>query len=110
MPVVTLAAPPHPHVGGLLVQLADAVAVALALDAGDVIAVHVPTGVSATSGAVVAAPASAWSLVSIHGSDRGREKMEATRAAAEASVRGWCDRNDVDCEGVWTQWLTPLPC
>lgn len=109
MPVVTVTASPHVRIGDLLVRVADAVADALALTAGDVIATLVPSGPSAASGDRAAASASRWPLVSIHGSDRGSERMEAARAAAETAVTTWSRENDVECEGVWTQWLTPLP-
>ncbi|MFF2486035.1 hypothetical protein ACFVSU_06525 [Microbacterium sp. NPDC058062] len=109
MPVVTITAAPHPHVGGLLLAVADAIASALELGDGDVIATHVASGESATSGADAAASVSVWPIVSIHGSDRGREKIEAARAAAETAVREWAQSEGAQCEGVWTQWLTSLP-
>ncbi|KQZ85159.1 hypothetical protein ASD56_01975 [Microbacterium sp. Root166] len=108
MPVITVAVPPHAAVGELLVEVAAEVAGELSLGDGDVIAVHTPTGASATSGADAAAAVSTWHLVKVHGSDRGRENMESAMRAAEASVRSWCERNDVTCEGVWAQWLKPL--
>lgn len=109
MPVVTVTAAPHPHIGALLSAVADGVAAALSLGAGDVIATHIVSGASVVSGADAVASASAWPLVSIHGSDRGREKMESARSAAETAVRHWAERQGVECEGVWTQCLTPLP-
>lgn len=109
MPVVTILAPPHPSVDALLLAVADAIADALDLADGDVIVTHVASGASAVSGADAAVPASGWPLVSIHGSDRGRERMDAARSEAEAAVRAWCAGNDVECEGVWTQWLLPMP-
>ena len=109
MPVVTVAVPAHPSVGRLLIDLADAVASILGLGDGDVIAVHTPSGASAKSGTDAATAVSAWHIVTVQGSDRGRENMEATLRAAEASVRSWCERHGLDCEGVWTQWLKPLP-
>ena len=109
MPVVTVAVPAHPSVGLLLIDLADAAASILGLGDGDVIAVHTPTGASAKSGADAAAAVSTWHIVTVQGSDRGREKIEATLRAAEASVRSWCESHGLDCEGVWTQWLKPLP-
>lgn len=109
MPVITVAVPAHPSVGRLLIDLADSAASALELGERDVIAVHTPSGASATSGADAAADASAWHIVTVQGSDRGRDKMEATLRAAEESVRSWCRHHGIDCEGVWTQWLLPLP-
>ncbi|QKJ18264.1 hypothetical protein [Microbacterium hominis] len=109
MPVVTVTAAPHPGVDRLVLSVAEAVAEALSLGTGDVIATFVPSGASAVSGADAAASVSFWPIVSIHGSNRGREKMDAARTAAESAVRAWTDENRIDCEGVWTQWLTPLP-
>lgn len=109
MPVVSVAVPAHPSVGRLLIDVADAVASKLDLGDGDVIAVHTPSGASAKSGTDAATAVSAWHIVTVQGSDRGRENMEATLGAAEASVRSWCEHNGLDCEGVWTQWLKPLP-
>lgn len=106
MPVVTVAASPHPRVGELLVALADAIAATLDLADGDVIATHLPSGASATSGAPDARESSSWPIVRIHGSDRGRERMDAARAAAESAVREWSARHGVECEGVWTEWLS----
>jgi hypothetical protein len=109
MPVVTVTAAPDDRAGALLIAVADGVAAALDLGPGDVIATLVPSSLSATSGSGSAASVSRWPLVSIHGSDRGSEKMEAARDAAESAVRAWSNENGVECEGVWTQWLTPLP-
>lgn len=109
MPVVTVAVPAHPSVGRLLIDLADAVASALGLGDGDVITVHTPSGASAKSGMDAATAVSAWHVVTVQGSDRGRENMEAALRAVEAAVRSWCERGDLDCEGVWAQWLKPLP-
>ena len=95
--------------GRLLIDLANAVATELGLGDGDVIAVHTPTGACAKSGTDAATAVSAWHIVTVLGSDRGHEKMKATLRAAEGSVRSWCESNGLDCEGVWTQWLTPLP-
>ena len=109
MPVVTIAMPAHAAVGELLVTVAAAIADSLALADGGVIVTHVPTGMSATSGADTATEVGGWPIVTIGGSDRGRERMEAARTAAEIAVRSWSERHGVECEGVWTQWSTPLP-
>lgn len=109
MPVITVAGPAHPSVGRLLIDVAEAAASTLGLGDGDVIAVHTATGASAKSGADAPADASAWHIVTVQGSYRGRDKMEATLRAAEESVRSWCRQHGIDCEGVWTQWQTPLP-
>lgn len=109
MPVIAAVVPAHPAVGRLLVDLAETIARSLGLGDADVIAVHTPSGASAASGSDAVTPVSAWHIVSIHGSDRGAEKMDAARRAAEASVRAWCQSAGVACEGVWTQWLTPIP-
>lgn len=107
MPVVTVVAHDHAAIGELLVALADAVAGALDLGRRDVIAIHVPSGRSAVSLTGAVADASTWPIVLIHGSRREGEKMEAARLCAESAVRGWADSNDVACEGVWAQWLSP---
>lgn len=109
MPVVTVTVAPHERIDALVVAVADAVADALSLGAGGVIATFVPSGASATSGRGAAASVSGWPIVSIHGTDRGSERMGHARTAAEAAVREWCAQNGQDIEGVWTQWLTPLP-
>jgi hypothetical protein len=106
MPVVTVLVAPHPQVGALLVHIADAIAAALDLGAGDVIATHVATGLSAKSGSVDADASSAWPLVSIHGSGRGAEATHAARTAAEGAVLAWCTQYGIACEGVWTEWLS----
>lgn len=109
MPVVTVVAAPHDRVDRLLAAVADGITHALALGPGDVIVTLVPSGPSIMSGAAGAASVSRWPLVTIHGSDRGTARMKAARASAEAAVRAWSRMNGVECEGVWTQWLTPLP-
>ncbi len=99
-----------PAVGRLLVDLAETVARTLGLGAADVIAVHTPSGASAASGSDAVTPVSAWHIVSIHGSDRLERREDGCGGrAAEVSVRAWCQSAGVACEGVWTQWLTPIP-
>ncbi|MEU1972975.1 hypothetical protein ABZ477_15075 [Microbacterium sp. NPDC019599] len=107
MPVVTVLAEPHPDAAGLVSAVADAVAQALGLGDGDVIATFVSAGPTAVSGS--AAAAVAWPVVTIHGSDRGTAKMDAARAATEASVRSWMSAHAVEHEGVWSEWLTSTP-
>lgn len=106
MPVVTLAAPSHPAIGGLLAVVADAVAGALALGAGDVVVTHIPTGASALSGTT---DAPTWAIVTVHGSDRGRERMASALAAVETTVQRWSADHTAGYEGVWTEWLLPAP-
>jgi len=108
MPVVTLVAAVHPEMPALLDELADAVARTLGLGRGDVIVTHVPAAAMAVNG-IGAAGELTWPIVTLHGSDRGRDRMEAARAAAAASVRSWAERTGTAVEGVWTQWLTPMP-
>ena len=71
---------------------------------------HTPSGASAQSGADAATAVSAWHIVTVQGSDRGRENMEATLRAAEASVRSWCERHGLDVRrGVDAMADEPLP-
>lgn len=124
MPVVTVFVPPHPSAGELLHDVADAVAGALALGDGDVIAVHVPVAATSVSGAGAPDPAApdpaapagcdgwqrdTWSVVTLHGSARTREKMDAARDAAARAVAQWTARHGLMQGGVWTQWQTPMP-
>lgn len=120
MPLVTVTAPPHPERQHLLSAVADAVAQALALGDGDVLAAFVAASAVVASGASPdrsapdgsapgAAPTGAWPIVSIHGGDRGVEAVDAACAAAESAVRDWAHRNAIELEGVWTEWLTPRP-
>jgi hypothetical protein len=106
MPVVTVFAPADVGLGPLLPDLADRVAEALSLGAGDVIAMASPITATATSGSSDAAP---WLVVTIAGSDRGSEMMERARTAAEASVRSWAHDSMPRLGGVWTQWQLPMP-
>ena len=107
MPIVTILAEPHPDAATLVHDVAGAVAHALGLGDGDVIATFVPAGVSAASGS--AGAAAGWPVVSIHGGDRGQAKMDAARAAAESAVRSWLGTTALEHGGVWTEWLTPMP-
>jgi hypothetical protein len=107
MPVVTVLAASHPDAAALIAGVADAVATSLALQPGDVIATFVASGPTVAIGPD--RPTIAWPIVTIHGSDRGREKMESARAAAEQAVREWSERQGVALEGVWTQWQLPMP-
>lgn len=115
MPVVTVAAPYHAASHELLLAVADAVAGALSLGPGDVIAMATPVHAVAVngggpSGGAVARP---WALVSIHGSDRGVESMQRARAAAREATSDWSRRHatsgEIDgyLEGVWCEWLLP---
>lgn len=108
MPVVTVALAPHARIESLLRSVADAVAFALALGDGDVIASHIPLGTTVSSGGD-GALAPRWVIVSIQGSDRGADATAAARAAAEASVREWALAERENLEGVWTQWIPPTP-
>ncbi|MFF2371226.1 hypothetical protein [Agromyces sp. NPDC058110] len=120
MPLVTVTAPTHPAQYRLLSAVADAVAQALALGDGDVLATWVAASAVVASGASPerrapegsapdAAPAGAWPIVSLHGGDRGPVAVDAACAAAEQAVRDWAHRNAIELEGVWTEWLTPRP-
>jgi len=113
MPVVTVAAPAHAATHELLLNVADAVADALGLGPGDVIAMATPVHAVVASGCRTDAAGSPWALVSIHGSDRGAELMRSARAAAEKATRDWSRRHAVSgeddgyLEGVWCEWVLP---
>ncbi|MGF2950056.1 hypothetical protein [Microbacterium alcoholitolerans] len=112
MPLITVAAHPHAEERGLLRSIADAVAKSLGLGPGDVIAMSVPVRETvANTDSVIAGSdnvaAGSWMLVSIHGSDRGSDKMRAACASAETAANEWSRRLGVDGEGVWCEWLLP---
>jgi hypothetical protein len=113
MPVLLVAAPPHPDAPALVAGVADAVAHALGLGDGDVIAAHVPTGVQAVSGGASTAP---WATVTIHGGDRGAESVLLARAAAEGAVLAWAELIGAGPNaprpvlgGVWVSWVPSTP-
>ncbi|MFS0895141.1 hypothetical protein [Microbacterium sp. 179-I 3D3 NHS] len=111
MPVITVATAAHPDERALLASVADAVAHALALAPGDVIAMSTPVRQTVVNGAD-AAP-EPWTLISIHGSDRGAEKTQRALAAARAAAADWSRRHDPAARGgaeqerVWCEWLLP---
>lgn len=113
MPVVTVAAPAHAASHELLRQVADAVAGALGLGPGDVIAMATLAHAVAASGGRPDSSGPPWALVSIHGSDRGADLMRDARAAAEEATRDWSRRHaasgedDGYLEGVWCEWVLP---
>lgn len=104
MPVVTVLAPVHEQVPTLLRGVADAVAETLELDAGGVLAIHAVAGATAAGHGADTAP---WIVVTLQGSDRGHEKMDAARRAADTAVTTWAQGAEFDLGGVWTQWQTP---
>ncbi len=105
MPVVTVSFPRHPAAHALLRDVADALATALELGAGDVLVSHIETAGLTASG--TGASPDWWPIVSVHGSDRGRAVHELARAAAESAVRSWAAREEVALGGVWSEWITP---
>jgi len=105
MPVVTVSFPRHPAAHALLGDVADSLAAALGLGDGDVLASQVETVSLTASG--TGATDDWWPIVSIHGGDRGVERHEAARHAAEAAVRTWAAREAVTLGGVWSEWITP---
>lgn len=107
MPVITVALAPHAAERELLGSVADAVADALGLAPGDVIAMSVPVRTTVTNGARTDAAAARWALISIHGSDRGAEQTRRACAAAQDAAADWSRRHSVDQEGVWCEWLLP---
>lgn len=106
MPLVTVALLPHPAEEALLSRVADAVADALGLAAGDVIALTTPVRTAAVSGR--GPLTTRWPIVTVHGSDRGEEAMRAALTAAEHAIMAWGESNGVAIEGVWTEWALPL--
>lgn len=107
MPVITVATAPHPEERELLGGIADAVADALGLAGGDVIAMALPVRATVTNGQAPDAAAGAWMLVSIHGSDRGADGTRRACDAARTAAADWSRRHDADLEGVWCEWLLP---
>ncbi|WP_136055392.1 hypothetical protein [Microbacterium sp. K24] len=111
MPVITIATIPHAAERELLQGVADAVADALELAPGDVIAMSIPVRTTVTNGATTDADADPWALISIHGSDRGAEKTGRACEAARRAAADWSRRQvadgGVDLEGVWCEWLLP---
>ncbi|WP_341935790.1 hypothetical protein MRBLWO14_001461 [Microbacterium sp. LWO14-1.2] len=106
MPVITVAVLPHSAERGLLRAVADAVAAALGLGSGDVIAMTIPVRASATSGTPTDHTDDPWMLVSIHGSDRGEEPMREAREAARLAAADWSRTNGGE-QGVWCEWVLP---
>jgi len=114
MPVVTVASREHPRSRELLLAIADAVAGALELGAGQVIALAIPAPVTVASGDDPTAPATGaggptagWAVVTVHGSDRGEA---ATTRACDAAVRAaadWSRNTGIEFEGVWCEWQRP---
>lgn len=107
MPVITVATPPHEAERDLLADVADAVADALELAPGDVIAMSIPVRTTVVNGATADAAAQPWVVISIHGSDRGAERMRRACEAAERAAADWSRRRDAAQEGVWSEWLLP---
>lgn len=111
MPVITIATVPHPAEHELLRGVADAVADALSLAPGDVIAMSIPVRTTVANGATTDAEAKPWALISIHGSDRGAANMERASAAARRAAADWSGPQaaggGADLEGVWCEWLLP---
>lgn len=103
MPVVTVAAP-APADAALLSAIADAVADALDLGPGDVIATLVETSAVAASGGVTIDP---WPVVTIHGSDRGAQGITRSRSAAKHAAVEWAAALGLSLGGVSTEWAFP---
>lgn len=111
MPVITIATVPHAAERELLQSVADAVGDALELAPGDVIAMSIPVRATVTNGAMSDADARPWAVISIHGSDRGAERIARACEAARRAAADWSRRQvadgGVDLEGVWCEWLLP---
>ena len=105
MPVITVLTPARDDTSVLLQAVADAVAGALELGPGGVIAQSVtPAATVASGGHGTCAP---WIVVTIQESDRGHERIDLARSAAEATVRSWAQQFEIEIGGVWSQWQTP---
>ena len=106
MPLVTISAAEHAAEETLLRAVADAVADALGLGDGDVIALATPVRSMVASGRDGAA--GPWPIATIHGSDRGEQPMRAALAAAEQAMLDWGRDQRDEIEGVWVEWALPL--
>ncbi|WP_426517394.1 hypothetical protein ACPPVQ_00180 [Diaminobutyricibacter sp. McL0618] len=109
MPIVTVTTSKHPEVHTLLAGIADAIADALQLGEGDVIARAIDASPGVASDRSADASAVEWPIVTIHGSDRGASLVGMARSAAEAAVRQWARIHGVEIEGVWSEWIVPQP-
>lgn len=103
MPVVVVAAPPLPSgaaVTQALAAVAAAVAEPLGLAPSDVVVSHAPLGAAV----VGHTPATAWPVVTLHGSRRDPEGMRAAAAAAAHVVaEAWATTP----AETWVHWLVP---
>lgn len=106
MPVVLISATEHPELDGLARAVADAVAEALALAPGDVVAAVTPTGRWVASGDGVTAD---WIVCQLHGSDRGPGARDGAQRAAQAAARDWAAAHGVALGGTWASWLLSTP-
>lgn len=107
MPVVTVAAPPHPAYRALLCGVADAIADALGLEPGGVIALGTPVTDTVANHPRSDAPEPHWILISIHGSDRGIDLTGDAREFAKRAAADWA-RTHGSVEGeVWCEWVLP---
>ncbi|PDQ35999.1 MAG: hypothetical protein B5766_02310 [Candidatus Lumbricidophila eiseniae] len=105
MPLVTIVLRPHSAEKELLTAVANAVAQALALGIGEVIAIATPVSGIVASGGVP--PVGQWLIATVHGSDRGEEEMRTGLTELERAIRDWATDNNVVMEGVWTEWVLP---
>lgn len=105
MPLVTITTRPHLKRTQLLAAVADAVAEAIEVGPGDVIAMSLDASASIGSGG--ATPQGDWLIISIHGSDRGDDATTAARAAATRAAADWGRENLIDIGGVWSEWILP---
>src|SRR6218665_2696331 len=105
MPLVTIVLRPHSAEKELLTAVANAVAQALALGIGEVIAIATPVSGIVASGGV--SPVGQWLLPTPTGSDRGAEEEWIGLTELERAIRDWATDNNVVMEGVWTEWVLP---
>ncbi|BDZ54467.1 hypothetical protein [Agromyces marinus] len=106
MPIVTVIHPEHSAGTDLLTRVADAVSDSLGLGPGDVIAMGTPVLAAVASGGAATHP---WPVVTIHGSDRGREAHGRACDAASGAVADWAEEHGIRIEGTWSEWITPQP-
>lgn len=106
MPLVHVFVPSVAGTEILVEHVAEVVAAALALAAGDVIAVAIPTGAVAVNGTESEATG-CWPLVSVHGRDRGSVAQSLALESATDAVTDWATSAGLTVLGVSTEWILP---
>lgn len=98
MPILCVFAPTSDAIERLLYDACAATATALGLAAGDVIATHVPTGLTVRPGHAD----TTWPVVIVHGSARPAEQMTAVTDALRTLTRERLGEDE-----VWVTWQVP---